>query len=210
MSTVRNIKKVWPDFTLEVPEWEILDQGIHVLWGPSGSGKTTLFRILIGLESCSGYSWDFQGEDLARLPISERRLGVVFQNLELFPHLTGAENLQFAAHARKLTRDTARTRIEELVNALQMDRFIQRSVTQLSGGERQRVALARALVGDPRILLLDEPFSSLDPELREQSRTLVKNVLHRQNIPAILITHDSRDVDALADRVTEIRDGKLN
>src|SRR5690606_35946001 len=102
MSTVRSVKKVWPDFTLDISEWEILDRGIHVLWGPSGSGKTTLFRVLIGLESCTGYSWDFQGTDLAQLPVKDRRLGVVFQSLELFPHLSGAENLQFAVHARRI------------------------------------------------------------------------------------------------------------
>src|SRR4051794_28520253 len=104
MSSVQNMFRKYSDgFEIQIPNWQIADAGVTALWGPSGSGKTTIFRILIGLESCPRLTWTFQGEDLAKLPIPERRLGVVFQSFELFPHMTGEENILFAAKARRVT-----------------------------------------------------------------------------------------------------------
>src|SRR5882762_2710258 len=97
MSLVEQLEKKYDDFTIDIPRWEILDKGVTALSGPSGSGKTTVFRILIGLIPCPGMMWNFGDVDLARLPVGERRLGVVFQSLELFPHMTARENIFFAA-----------------------------------------------------------------------------------------------------------------
>lgn len=209
MSLVENLHRDYGDFKLSIDQWEILDEGVTVLWGPSGSGKTSVFRILLGLEECPGMKWTYQGVDLARLKTPDRRLGVVFQTLDLFPHLTAEENMMFAARARNVETDKARTRMKELVGILKMESFLQRPASVLSGGEKQRVAISRAIMGEPRLLLLDEPFSALDQELREESRKLVKNVIEQEKIPTLLVTHDQRDVEVMANKITTIRNGKL-
>lgn len=209
MSLVENIDRHWNGFHLRVPRWEILDQGITALKGPSGSGKSSLFRILLGLESCPGYHWHFQGLDLAQLSVREKRLGVVFQDYELFTHLSAKKNILFAAEARGLTKTETETLFQRLVSDLKMESFLDRRVSLCSGGEKQRIALARALIGKPRLLLLDEPFSALDEELRVESRRLVKEIIHQYEIPAVLVTHDQRDVEDLADKVTHILQGAL-
>jgi ABC-type sulfate/molybdate transport systems ATPase subunit len=207
MSLVEGMVQEFEEFTVSVPRWEILDQGVTALSGPSGSGKTTVLRMLIGLIPCPSMRWMFQNVDLAQLGVAERRLGVVFQSLELFPHMTARENILFAARARGIA--SPEVALARLIEELSLGACENRSVSKLSGGERQRVALARALIGQPRVLLLDEPFSSLDVQLREEARALVKSVITERKIPTILITHDQRDLDSLATKVSFIRDGQL-
>jgi sulfate transport system ATP-binding protein/putative spermidine/putrescine transport system ATP-binding protein len=210
MSIVENLYKAYDDFTLDIPRWEILDKGVTVLWGPSGAGKTSIFRLLIGLENPGKqFSWKVNDIDLAKLSVPARMLGVVFQTWELFPHMTAYENIQFAADCRKLNDVDFRSRLKNLTTRLKMDSFIDRKADVLSGGERQRVAIARALIAKPRVLLLDEPFSALDESLKKESRELVKNFLREEDIPVILVTHDQRDVDVLADKVSTIKAGKI-
>lgn len=209
MSLVENLRREYDGFKIEIPRWEILDKGVTVLWGPSGSGKTSIFRVLLGLEECPGMKWDFQGENLACLKPPERRLGVVFQSLDLFPHMTAEENILFAARARKIDSQKVSKKIRDFKSQLQMESFFERKASVLSGGEKQRVALARALIGEPRLLLLDEPFSALDQELREESRRLLKTVVDVEGIPTLLVTHDQRDVEVLANKVTKITSGHL-
>lgn len=209
MSLVENLVIKYSDFGIEIPKWEILDEDVTVLWGPSGSGKSTVMRALIGLEVCPTLIWDYQGVDLARLNIRDRKLGVVFQTLDVFPHMTGKENIFFAAHARKIdTRETEK-KLKRLNEQLKMENFLDRKTNLLSIGEKQRVAFARALIGNPRILLLDEPFSALDDELKEESRLIIKNLIKEEKIPVVLVTHDKEDVKILAKKVTHIRNGKL-
>lgn len=209
MSLVEDLFHDYGDFKIEVPRWEIPDEGVTVLWGPSGSGKTSVFRMLIGLEKPRRLKWTFQGQDLAKLAVPDRRLGVVFQSLDVFPHLSGRDNILFAAKARGLSDEQAQATLRRLSERLSMQSFLERPGRLLSGGEKQRVALARALIGDPRILLLDEPFSALDQELRQESRKMVKEILAERKIPALLITHDKADVDTLANSVASIRNGRL-
>ncbi|KYG69424.1 thiamine ABC transporter ATP-binding protein [Bdellovibrio bacteriovorus] len=209
MSYVENLHRDYGDFKIDIDRWEILDQGVTVLWGPSGSGKTSVFRILLGLEECPGMKWAFQGVDLAKLKTPDKRLGVVFQTLDLFPHMTAEENILFAARARSVDSRKVAARMKELNEVMQMEGFLQRKASVLSGGEKQRVAIARAIVGEPRLLLLDEPFSALDQELREESRKLLKRVIEVEKIPALLVTHDQRDVEVLANKVSKIRNGQL-
>lgn len=209
MSFVENLRRDYGDFELEIPQWEILDQGVTVLSGPSGSGKTSIFRILLGLEPCPGMKWDFQDVDLQKLAAPQRKLGVVFQSLDLFPHMTAEQNILFAARARKISEASQRKKLTNLSEKMQMQAFLDRPVSVLSGGEKQRVAIARALIGEPRMLLLDEPFSALDEELREESRQLIKSVIASENIPTLLVTHDSRDVEILADKISFMRQGKI-
>lgn len=209
MSVVKGLFKKYDGFSLEIPEWEILDNGITVLSGPSGSGKSSVVRCLIGLEDCPGLEWKFGDIDLGKLPVGDRRLGVVFQSLELFPHLTGRENILFAANARKIAKEIQNKKLRSLIENLSMDEFIDRRADLLSGGERQRVALARALIGDPRVLLLDEPFSALDENLRDDARQLIKRTVKDFKVPILLITHDQRDIEALADKTTYIASGQI-
>lgn len=209
MSRVENLVRDYGDFRLDIPLWEIADVGITALWGPSGSGKTSVFRTLIGLEESPTLKWIFRGEDLAKLPVPARRLGVVFQTLELFPHLSAGDNIRFAARARKRIASESQTDLMRLAEELQITSILDRNVQVLSGGERQRVALARALIGEPRILLLDEPFSSLDADLRGDARLLLKRVVGQHQIPTVIITHDRDDLSALADHVTKISGGRL-
>ncbi|QDK36632.1 ATP-binding cassette domain-containing protein [Bdellovibrio sp. NC01] len=209
MSFVENLRRDYGDFKLDIPQWEILDEGVTVLWGPSGSGKTSVFRILLGLETCPGMKWNFQGVDLAKVKTPQRHLGVVFQSLDLFPHMTAKENILFAARARKISEEKSRNRLKELATILKMESFLERPASIISGGEKQRVAIARAIMGEPRLLLLDEPFSALDQELREESRRLVKHVIEVEKIPTLLVTHDEQDVKYLANKVSTIRNGKI-
>lgn len=209
MSYVENLHRDYGDFKLDIDSWEILDEGVTVLWGPSGSGKTSVFRILLGLEPCPGMKWTFQGVDLAKLKTPQRRLGVVFQTLDLFPHMTAEENILFAARARDVNPQKVAARMKELTEVMQMQSFLQRKAAILSGGEKQRVAIARAIIGEPRLLLLDEPFSALDQELREESRKVVKRVIEVEKIPTLLVTHDQRDVEVLGNKVTTLWQGKI-
>ncbi|MBX7230910.1 MAG: ABC transporter ATP-binding protein [Bdellovibrionales bacterium] len=209
MSLVENLFHNYGDFKLNILRWEISDQGVTALWGPSGSGKTSVFRNLIGLDSCKTLRWTLKGQDLAQLPVAKRKLGVVFQSLELFPHLTAEENIQFAGQARKLKSEVILEKLKVLSQQLQIESLLKRRVGLLSGGERQRVAIARALIGEPQFLFLDEPFSSLDQGLRGEARFMIKNVIQRHQIPTLLITHDEADLSILADHVVRIEKGEL-
>jgi ABC-type sulfate/molybdate transport systems ATPase subunit len=209
MSLVENLHKRFDGFTINIPRWEIPDKGVTALWGPSGSGKTTVFRILLGLDAAPGWKWTWGQENLAALPSAERNLGIVFQTLDLFPHLSAQENIFFAAKAKRIEKQRAQERFEKLSRILQLGPFLQRQASLLSGGEKQRVALARALMSFPRMLLLDEPFTALDEALRSEARQLVSDLLRETPIPTLLITHDERDLKALANHVTEIHHGQI-
>jgi ABC-type sulfate/molybdate transport systems ATPase subunit len=209
MSLVKNLIRRYDDFSLEIKDWEIPDTGVSALWGPSGAGKTSVFRVLIGLDSCESLEWNFKGSDIAKLSVPERRLGVVFQNYELFPHLTARDNIVFAAKARKLNQKNIPDAVAKLVSELKLESCLFRRAHQLSGGEQQRVALARALIGEPRFLFLDEPFSALDSNLRQEARQLVQSVISERKIPSLLITHDQDDLK-IAQKTFRINDGRLS
>jgi ABC-type sugar transport system ATPase subunit len=214
MSRVRNLYRKYEisgdqNFVIDIPEMEFLDSGITAIQGPSGSGKSSIFRILAGLDACPGLSWEFQDLNLAALSIGDRRLGIVFQNFELFQTLTVDENIRFAGRVRQRAKNEINRDLEQFADRLKIENILGRRVDRLSGGESQRVALARALMGRPRMLLLDEPFSALDPEIRIEARALVKQTLSDFKIPALIVTHDLEDVRALAEKVIQIRNGRL-
>jgi ABC-type Fe3+/spermidine/putrescine transport system ATPase subunit len=181
-----------------------------VILGPSGCGKTTVLRLIAGLERPDSGEISIDGRTVARagrslVPPHERRVGFVFQDLALWPHLTVRQNLDFVMGSVRVPRAERAERIREVLELVRIDTLAGRHPHQLSGGEQQRAALARALVGRPRLLLLDEPFSSLDPDLRVALRGEVARLQRTLELTCILVTHDRDDATALADRIVEMR-----
>ncbi len=187
---------------------------VLALLGPSGCGKSTLLRAVAGLEPLAGGRVLFDGVDLARVPTHRRQFGLVFQDGQLFPHRTVAGNIGYGlrAHGRgwgsaaKAARDE---RVEELLELVGLEGFGHRRVRELSGGQAQRVALARALAPRPRLLLLDEPLSALDRELRDRLTVDIARVLKVTGTPTLLVTHDHSEAAALADRIAVMQDGRI-
>ena len=186
-----------------------------VILGPSGCGKTTLLRLIAGLDvPDEGEVWlgnlQAAGPRRSLLPPYRRGIGFVFQDLALWPHLTVAENLGFVLDALKVPRAERSQRIDDTLKLVRIDRFATRQPHELSGGEQQRVALARALVGSPRLLLLDEPLSSLDAELRAAMRAELARLQRTLALTTVYVTHDREDAAVLADRVIEMRAGRID
>ena len=185
--------------------------GIGCLLGPSGCGKTTLLRAIAGFEPLQRGSIRLEGVELSRpgwtLPPEQRRIGLMFQDLALFPHLTVADNVGFGLRGWK-TRER-QARILELLRLVGLDDEARRYPHQLSGGQQQRVALARALAPRPRLLLLDEPFSSLDVTLREDLAREVRGILLREGTGGLLVSHDQFEAFAFADEIGVLHEGRL-
>lgn len=177
--------------------------------GPSGAGKSTLAGVLAGLLGADDGSVAFDEEDMAHVPAEHRRLGVVFQDLRLFPFLTGWDNVAFGPRvAGEAPREIAR-RVSEALERTRATTFAKRAVSTMSGGEKQRIALARALATAPRGLLLDEPFSSLDADLRAELRVELAELVTDLKLTTVIITHDREDAFAMANRVIVLRDGRV-
>jgi iron(III) transport system ATP-binding protein len=213
--SVRHVTKrfAWHQ-ALDSVTLEIAPKESVVVLGASGSGKTTLLRLIAGLEvPDSGEIWlgDVQvaGPGQGLLPPYRRQIGFVFQDLALWPHLTVAGNLEFVLSALTIPRTEHSRRIDDALKLVRIDGFAARYPYQLSGGEQQRVALARALIGRPRLLLLDEPLSSLDAELRTAMRTELARIQRTLELTTIYVTHDREDAAVLADRAIEMRSGRI-
>jgi len=195
--------------SLEVAEGEVV-----VLLGPSGCGKTTLLRLISGLEVPDTGSIALHGVPVAEsghnvVPPARRALGFVFQDLALWPHLTVERNLRFVLDSRRVPGAEQARRMRDVLSLLRIDGLRDRLPHQLSGGEQQRVALARALVGAPRLLLLDEPFSSLNPELRTTLRTELARIGRAAALTMVYVTHHPDDVENLAGRVIRMASGRI-
>jgi ABC-type Fe3+/spermidine/putrescine transport system ATPase subunit len=210
VTKVYGTRAVVQDLTLDVAAGE----SIAVL-GPSGSGKTTVLRLIAGLERPdAGEIWIDGGQVAANgrqmVPAYERRVGLVFQDLALWPHLTVRDNLVFVVTGTGSTKAERSARVEHSLAICRVDsRLADRYPQELSGGEQQRVALARAIAGNPRILLLDEPFSSLDVELRAALRREFADLQRQLGLTTIYVTHDVQDASVLATRAVVMRDGRI-
>jgi len=185
-----------------------------VILGPSGCGKTTLLRLIAGLETPDSGEISLNGTKVAGpgrsiVPPHQRGIGFVFQDLALWPHLTVWKNLEFVLGSVKTARAERAERIHQALNLVRIEPLSARYPHELSGGEQQRVALARALVGQPRLLLLDEPLSSLDPELRTTLRAELTRLQRDLRVTMVYVTHDRDDATALADDVVEMRAGHI-
>lgn len=179
------------------------------LLGPSGCGKTTTLRMIAGLDEPTSGDILLNGQSVLRLPAYRRDINTVFQNYALFPHLTVAQNIAFGLERRRLQKSVITERTASVLDLVQLKGKEARLPNELSGGERQRVALARALVLQPKVLLLDEPLSALDPQLRAQMRHELKALQRRVGITFLFITHDQEEALSLSDRIGVMRGGRL-
>lgn len=190
-----------------------LHGGVTGICGPSGSGKSTLLALLAGLLRPDAGTLNFAGEDLIDtrrgifVPAWQRHFGLVFQNGMLFPHLSVRDNLLYGFN--RLSPPERHLDLKTVTALLEIEPLLSRRPDQLSGGERQRVALGRALLYSPRLLLMDEPLSSLDDRLKQQILPFLKRVKTETRIPMIYVTHSQAEVDYLADRVLKMEDGRL-
>jgi thiamine transport system ATP-binding protein len=184
---------------------EVADGEVLALLGPSGCGKSTLLRAIIGIEPLAGGRIEWDGVDLARIPVHRRGFGLMFQDGVLFPHRTVAGNVGYGI-AR---RPDAAARVADLLDGVGLAGYGDRRVSTLSGGEAQRVALARALAPRPRLLLLDEPLAALDMSLRAALLADLEDVLRSTGTAAVFVTHDQREAFAIADRIALMRAGRI-
>ena len=195
-------RRIVDDVSFTLSRGELL-----TLVGPSGCGKSTLLRMIAGLEPNDAGRVFVDDHDITSTPPERRHIGVVFQEGSLFGHLRVDQNIAFGL--KHLSRSDRTSRVEAMLELVQLSGVARRFPHQLSGGEQQRVALARALAPEPRLMLLDEPFASLDEVLRDDLRQQVAEVLRSTHTPSILVTHDRHEALTLGDRVAVMRDGRL-
>ena len=179
------------------------------LLGPSGCGKTTALRIVAGLDEATSGTVSVAGVDLHRTPANRRDMGMVFQAYSLFPHLSVLDNVAFGLKMRGRGKRERRDRAAQMLELVGLAAYADRYATELSGGQQQRVALARALAPKPLLLLMDEPFSNLDQELREHMGQEVSDMLKENDITCVMVTHDQNDAFALGDHVGVMADGAI-
>lgn len=192
------------DVSFDVAEGEIV-----ALIGPSGCGKSTVLRAISGLEPLTSGAIYWSGENLASVAPHRRGFGLMFQDGQLFSHMSVAKNVAYGLSAQRVSKEEKAQRVDELLRLVGLPDYGSRAVTELSGGERQRVALARSLAPKPRLLLLDEPLSALDRSLRERLAADLARMLRETGTTAILVTHDHDEADTIADRVIAMRTGSL-
>jgi ABC-type Fe3+/spermidine/putrescine transport system ATPase subunit len=187
-----------------------IDRGeIFCLLGASGSGKTTLLKIAGGFLTPDAGRVELDGEDITVLPPWQRPVNTMFQSYALFPHMTVAENIGFGLRQMRMRGAALTTRIDELLALVRLEGFGRRRIGTISGGQQQRVALARSLARRPKLLLLDEPFSALDRNLRDETRTDLLRLLRGLGITSIIVTHDQEEALSSADRIGVLRAGRL-
>jgi len=180
-----------------------------VLVGPSGCGKTTTMRMIAGLEEPTSGEIHIDGRPANDLEPGRRNIGMVFQNLALFPHMTVFDNIGFGPRMKKIPRDEIRSRVEQVAKTMHIGHLLHKLPAQCSGGEAQRVALARTLVTDPGAFLLDEPLSNLDAKLRKEMRAEIDRLHMQLRKTFIYVTHDQEEAMTLADRIVVMRDGRV-
>lgn len=192
------------NINLQVQEGEFL-----TLLGPSGCGKTTLLRLISGFDAPSEGNIFIDQADVSGLPPHKRHVHTVFQSYALFPHMTVYENVAFGLRCQKVKSQEIKERVEAVLRMVKLDRYAQRKPSQLSGGQQQRVAIARAAVNQPRVLLLDEPLSSLDYRLRKTMQIELKQLQRTLGITFIFVTHDQEEALSMSDRVVVMHEGRI-
>jgi putrescine transport system ATP-binding protein len=182
---------------------------LFALLGSSGCGKSTLLRMLAGLESVTSGKILIDGEDLATLPPYRRPVNMMFQSYALFPHMTVESNVGFGLRQEGVKKGELKDRVANALELVQMTRFAKRKPHQLSGGQQQRVALARSLVKRPKLLLLDEPMSALDKQIRQRTQIELVNILDKVGVTCIMVTHDQEEAMTMANRLAVMSEGEI-
>ncbi len=185
------------------------DGAFTTLLGPSGCGKTTILRMIAGLETPSAGDICINGQRINDVPIHKRNLGLVFQNYALFPHKTIGENIAFGLKYRGVSKSDAVAKVKNALDIVRLPGIENRYPAQLSGGQQQRIALARAIVIEPDVLLLDEPLSALDANLREEMRIELKAIQHRIGVTSVFVTHDQSEALAMSDKIIVMSAGNV-
>jgi len=211
---VRNVSKQFGTFNaLKGVNLKVETGELIALLGPSGSGKTTLLRIIAGLESAEQGGVFFEGEDAQDRRAKDRGVGFVFQHYALFRHMTVFENIAFGLRVKpkavRPSEDQIQKKVHELLKLIQLDWVADRFPSQLSGGQRQRIALARALAVEPKVLLLDEPFGSLDARVRKELRQWLRRFHDELHVTSLFVTHDQEEALEVADRVVVMNEGRV-
>ena len=188
---------------------EIESGKLTALLGPSGCGKTTTMKMIAGLLRPTSGDILFDGDSILSIKPEERGAVMVFQNYLLFPYMNIADNIGFGLKMRKVNKKEIRSRVEDMLDLVQLPGFEDRKPNQLSGGQQQRIALARALIVEPNVLLLDEPLSNLDAHLRDEMRVLIRRIQTEMGITTVFVTHDQEEAVVLADKVALLFDGRL-
>lgn len=208
---VRDVDIAYPDGTVAVHGVSVgVEPGsVLSLLGASGSGKSTLLRGIAGLEDVTAGQILLDGENIAGVPVHRRNIGMVFQDGQLFPHRNVGRNISYGLEMAGVPKDQRKEQIDKMLSLVDLDGYVERPIRSLSGGQAQRVALARTLAPEPKVVLLDEPFSALDRGLRATLAPQVRNILARTNTTAVHVTHDHTEARAIATHVAILDHGKL-
>jgi len=207
---VHNVSKRFGDFqALDDVSIDVGSGSLTALLGPSGSGKSTLLRIIAGLEWPDSGEIRLAGEDATELTTQQRGVGFVFQHYAAFKHMNVRQNIAFGLEVRKRPKAEIRSRVDELLELVQLQGFGDRFPAQLSGGQRQRMALARALAPEPRVLLLDEPFGALDARVRAELRSWLRRLHDETHTTTVFVTHDQEEAMDVADNVVVMNKGRV-
>jgi molybdate/tungstate transport system ATP-binding protein len=206
---IRGLRVHLGDFRLNDIDLAVDEGGFFMLMGPTGAGKTVLLEAIAGLVPVLDGSIVISGRDITRFPPEKRGVGIMYQDYALFPHLTVARNIKFGLRYRRHDTKSSDRRFMELVDDLGISHLLDRCPETLSGGELQRVALARALMVEPRVILLDEPLSALDPRFREEIRRLLKQIHCRSGITFFMVTHDFSEAISLATKAAIMSNGVI-
>ncbi len=208
MITFQQVKKSYPEFDMAI-DFSIQEGELVSILGPSGSGKTTTLRLIAGFETPDGGRIMINDRDVTGLSPAQRHIGYVFQDYTLFPHMSVADNVGYGLKIRRRPAPQVRAKVRHLLELVDLPGYEERDVATLSGGERQRVAIARALAVDPVLLLLDEPFSSIDEVLRRDLRDEIVRLQKQLGITVVFVTHSRQEALAISDRVAVLNSGTI-
>ncbi|MGN1382006.1 MAG: ABC transporter ATP-binding protein [Eubacterium sp.] len=195
-------RTVLHDINLQIDNGEIVS-----ILGPSGCGKTTLLNMILGIHECDEGHIVYNGQDITKVPMEKRGFNIVFQDFNLFPHLTAKQNILYGV--KNYPGISTQEEIDELIDLLDLKPHLDKKISMLSGGQKQRVALARTLVMKPKVLLLDEPLSALDGVIKESIKDRIRNIARHYKLTTIIVTHDPEEALTMSDRVLVIENGTI-
>lgn len=211
---IENLRHIFKDRGSEIVAVDGIDLTIHdgefvTLVGPSGCGKTTTLRCVAGLETPTSGTIRFGDKDVTRLPVQERNIALLFQDIALYPHMSVRDNMAYGLKIAGISREERYARVEQAAQLLKITDQLDKSPADLSGGQRQRAALGRSIVRNPSVFLFDEPMSDLDAKLKRELRPVIQRVTNQIGCPTLYVTHDQEEAMTMSDRIAVMNNGKL-